>query len=183
VSVQRVLGIVGSPRRGGNTDILVGEVLRGAAEAGAATERVFLGDLRIGPCLGCDKCAGTNLCIQKDDMPLMRDKMTAAGVWVFGTPVYWWGASAQFKAFMDRWYARTKEMFQDKRVILAIPLGDDDPAIARHTVGMFTDALEYVDAELFETLVAPGVNAKGEIREKSHVLAAAYAAGRKAVTQ
>jgi len=175
------LGIIGSPRLGGNTDILVGEVLRGAADAGAEVERVFLADMHIGPCLGCDKCEGTNICIQEDDMPLMHEKMAAAGVWVLGTPVYWWGATAQFKAFLDRWYARTKEMFKGKRVILAIPLGDDDPGIARHTVGMFEDALEYVEAELFATLVAPGVNARGEIRSKPAMLRAAYDAGRRAV--
>jgi putative NADPH-quinone reductase len=176
-----VLGIVGSPRRHGNTEILVGEVLRGAADAGAATDQVFLAGMRIAPCLGCDQCADTHVCIQKDDMALMREKMAQAGIWVLGTPVYWWGATAQFKAFLDRWYAGPRSFFKGKRIILAIPLGDDDPATARHTVGMFEDALDYVDAELFETLVAAGVNDLGEIRDHSEMLAAAYQAGRRAV--
>ncbi len=176
-----VLGIVGSPRRHGNTEILVAEALRGAAEAGAATDQVSLAGLHIAPCLGCDKCAETHVCIQKDDMILMREKMARSDIWVLGTPVYWWGATAQFKAYLDRWYAGPRSFFKGKRIILAIPLGDDDPATARHTVGMFEDALDYVGAELFETLVAAGVNDLGEIRKHSEMLATAYAAGRRAV--
>jgi len=61
---KRVLGIVGSPRRGGNTEILVGAVLRGAEEAGALVEKVLLSKLGISPCLACDACRDTDECVQ-----------------------------------------------------------------------------------------------------------------------
>jgi len=175
------LGIVGSPRRHGNTDTLVDEILRGAADAGAKTDKIFLSSLHIGPCLGCDKCAGTHICIQKDDMPLVREKMEQTDVLVLGTPIYWWGASAQFKTFLDRWYAFGRPLLKGKRMVLAIPFADDDPATARHTVGMFQDAFDYIDAELFETLLAPGVSDLGEVKEHAEMLTAAYEAGRRAV--
>jgi multimeric flavodoxin WrbA len=99
----QVLGIVGSPRKGGNTETLIDAVLSGAQEAGAWTEKVLLRDLEIGPCRACDACQRTGMCVQEDDMPALLEKMKHSSVWVLGTPVYWWGPTAQFKAFLDRW--------------------------------------------------------------------------------
>ena len=122
-STGRVLGIVGSPRRGGNTEILVDEVLAGAEADGALTEKVILSKLNIGPCRGCDACGKTGKCVQQDDMHTLLEQMERSQVWVLGTPVYYWGPTAQFKAFVDRWYGAGKIVtFNGKRVILAIPL-------------------------------------------------------------
>lgn len=181
-----VLGIVGSPRRGGNTDLLVEAVLEGAREAGATTEKVFLAELDITPCNACDACESTGECVYDDDMPGLFRKMERSQVWVLGTPVYWWGPSAQFKAFLDRWYAKVsrpedKALFEGRRVVLAIPMGDEDPRTARHTVGMMTDALDYVNAVLFGTVLAPGVNDPGEVLRHPEFLEAARRAGREAV--
>jgi multimeric flavodoxin WrbA len=145
---KRVLGIVGSPRRGGNTDVLVYEVLAGAAEAGALTEKVILSELDIGPCRACDACGKTGNCVQQDDMPALLEQMERSQVWVLGTPIYYWGPTAQFKSFIDRWYSTEHQVtpkiveFKDKRVVLAIPLGGTAHD-ARHTVGMIEDALAY----------------------------------------
>ena len=183
-----VLGIVGSPRRGGNTEVLVDEVLRGARDAGATVDKVILSDLDIAPCDACGSCEDTGECITVDDMERLLEKMKRSDVWVLGTPVYWWGPTAQFKLFLDRWYSRVhrpqdKAMFRGQRVILVIPMGDDDPTTARHTVGMLTDGLDYVKADLFETVLAPGVNDSGEVRDHSGVLAQAHQAGLEAVKQ
>jgi multimeric flavodoxin WrbA len=179
---KRVLGIVGSPRRSGNTEILVDEVLRGAQEAGASVEKVILSKLDIAPCLACGGCERKSQCVQEDDMPTLLGKMRRSQVWVFGTPIYYWGPTAQFKAFMDRWYgAGGAVTFKGRRIVLTVPLGDANPAVARHTVGMFTDALNYVGAELFATIVAPGVFDRGKVREHPDVLMAAYHAGQEAI--
>ncbi|NIN64209.1 MAG: flavodoxin family protein, partial [Anaerolineae bacterium] len=84
----RMLGFVGSPRRGGNTDILVDEVLRGAEEAGALVEKVTLTKLDIAPCRACDTCRKTGQCAQRDDMPALLEKMYHSQAWVLGTPIY-----------------------------------------------------------------------------------------------
>ena len=68
---KRVLGIVGSPRRGGNTEIMVNEVLAGAQAAGALTEKVILSELDITPCRACNGCRKTGACVQRDDMPAL----------------------------------------------------------------------------------------------------------------
>ena len=179
---KRVLGIVGSPRRGENTEILVDEVLAGASEAGALTEKVILSKLDIGPCRACDACGKTGKCAQQDDMPALLEQMEQCDVWVLGTPVYYWGPTAQFKAFADRWYGAGKAVaFGGKRVILTIPLGSSDTYDARHTVGMLEDALAWQKSELLATIIAPGVMERGAVRDHPDVLAAARQAGRNAV--
>ena len=185
---KRVLAVVGSPRKGGNTDILVDAILAGAKEAGATVEKVMLSDLDIAPCKACSACRTTGRCIQKDDMQGLLEKMKASEIWVLGTPVYWWGPSAQLKAFVDRWYAKgdetgTKEVFNGRRVILAVPLGDPDPKTARHVVGMFEDSLDYVGAELFASVLAPGAYEMGDVREDPDVLEQARRTGREAVNK
>jgi len=185
---SHVLGIVGSPRRGGNTEVLVDKVLSGARDAGATVDKVILSDLDIASCDACGSCKDTGECVIVDDMEKLLEKMKRSDVWVLGTPVYWWGPTAQFKLFLDRWYSKIhrphdKAMFKGQRVILAIPMGDDDPATARHTVGMFTDGLDYVNADLFETVLAAGVSDPGEVRDHSGIMAQAHRAGIEAVKQ
>ena len=179
---KRVLGIVGSPRRRGNTETLVDEVLRGAEEAGALVEKVILSKLDIGPCRACNACRKTGECVQRDDMPALLEQMERSQVWVLGTPIYWWGPTAQFKAFIDRWYGAGHILtFKGRRVILIIPLEDTDVGTARHTIGMLTDVLDYLKMELFTTVVAPGVLHRGEVREHLDVLARARRAGQEAI--
>jgi multimeric flavodoxin WrbA len=101
----KVLGVVGSPREGGNTDTLVTEALRGATEAGGSTRKLFVGNYRIAPCTSCGACLKTGQCVHRDGMDELLPLMEEHQVWVLGTPVYWWGATAQMKVFIDRWFA------------------------------------------------------------------------------
>jgi multimeric flavodoxin WrbA len=185
---KHVIGFVGSPRREGNTDILVDEILKGASEAGATVEKVMLSELTISPCKACYSCRPSGRCVQEDDMADLYSKMQASDVWVIGTPVYWWGPSAQMKAFVDRWFAKAgdkeeqRKTFAKRRIVLAVPMGDTDAKTGRHVVGMFADALEYVGAELFSSIVVPGVYEAGDIRSNPEVLQKARQAGKKAVT-
>ena len=182
-SGAKVLAVMGSPRKGGNTDALIDAVLEGAAAAGAATEKVILSDLRIGPCRGCNACAEKGRCVQEDDMHALAAKMKEASVWIFGTPVYWWGPTAWFKAFMDRWYGVIRSVpFKGKKVVLAIPLGDSDEATAEHTRGMLETALRYTGAEIVATVLAPGVGDRGDVARKPGLLDKARETGRLAVS-
>jgi multimeric flavodoxin WrbA len=177
----QVLGVVGSPRRNGNTDFLVEAVLTGAQHAGAQTEKITLNDLEIRPCQACNACQKTGKCVHKDDMPGLLEKMQRSQVWVLGTPVYWWGPTAQFKAFVDRWYGAKHIDFAEKKVILVIPLGGGEGG-AHHTVGMLTSTLNYLRMELLETILAPGVSGRGEVREHTSVMRNACRAGREVIT-
>jgi NAD(P)H-dependent FMN reductase len=95
--------LLGSPRKGGNTDILADEFLRGAADAGAEAEKVCLDDLRIRP-IGevSDRPAERADTRADDDFPAVLEKFLAADVVCFASPVYWQGVTAQLKCFLDR---------------------------------------------------------------------------------
>ena len=104
-----ILGIVGSERKGGNTDILVKEALASAQSAGAQTELVSVVGKDIAPCDGCGSCRKTGVCHIPDDMDVIYQRLEAADGIVFGSPVYFGGVSAQLKAIMDRTYLFLKE--------------------------------------------------------------------------
>jgi multimeric flavodoxin WrbA len=179
-SDRRVLGIVGSPRRGGNTETLVDEVLSGAERAGALIEKVILNELDIAPCQACDGCGKTGECVQQDDMAELLDKMTRSQVWVLGTPVYWWGPTAQFKAFLDRWYGVERAVFAGRRVVLVVPLGGG-ASYARYAVGMLTDIVDYLGMRLAATVLAPSTSGRGSVRRRADLMAQARRAGQEAV--
>ena len=102
---MKVLGIVCSPRKGGNTEIMVEEALAAAREGGAETELVLVAGKTIAPCDACESCRKTGVCHIKDDMqPIFQQLQAADGV-IFGTPVYFGNVSAQAKAIMDRTHA------------------------------------------------------------------------------
>jgi multimeric flavodoxin WrbA len=104
VSIMKVLGIVGSPRKGGNTEILVREALTAVKEAGAETEIVLVAGKNIAGCDGCSSCRQTGVCRIKDDMQPLYKQLETADAIVFGTPVYFHNVTAQAKAIMDRMF-------------------------------------------------------------------------------
>lgn len=105
---MKVIGIIGSPRKGGNTEILVSLALGAAQEAGAEEiEVISLSGKHINPCDGCDTCDETGECHQNDDMQLIYPKLLEADGIIIGTPVYFWGVSAQVKALIDRTHSLT----------------------------------------------------------------------------
>ncbi len=178
---KHVLGIVGSPRRGGNTEVLVDEVLVGAARAGAVTENVILNELNIMPCRACDACKNGKDCVQQDDMAELLVQMDQSQVWVLGTPIYWWGPTAQFKAFIDRWYGSKQMSFARRRAILVIPLGGSVVHFAFHTIGILIDILNYLGMELFATVLVLNSYSQGAVHNHTDILAKARHAGREAI--
>jgi len=102
---MKVLGIVCSPRKGGNTEILVKEALASAQEAGAETELVSVVGKKIAPCDGCRSCRKTGVCHIQDDMQSVYQQLQTADAIIFGSPVYFCSVSAQAKAIMDRTYS------------------------------------------------------------------------------
>jgi multimeric flavodoxin WrbA len=106
---MKVLGIVGSPRKKGNTEILVEEVLASAREAGAETEIFLVAGKTISGCDGCHSCFKTGKCKIKDDMQPLYRKMEAADAIVFGTPVYFHNYTAQLKAIIDRTFCYLRD--------------------------------------------------------------------------
>jgi multimeric flavodoxin WrbA len=109
---MKILGIVGSPRKGGNTEILVEEALAATREAGAQTEVILLAEKNIAGCDGCGSCFKSQVCKIQDDMQGVYQQLEAADAIIFGSPVYFGGVTAQAKALIDR----THLFLRDKRL-------------------------------------------------------------------
>lgn len=113
---MKVLAFLGSPRKGGNSEVLLGAVLRGVERGGGKTEIVRLCDLSIDPCLNCGGCDDTGECILDDDMTLLYDKIIAVPRIILASPIFFYGITAQAKAFIDRTQAlwNRKRLLKDK---------------------------------------------------------------------
>jgi len=177
----KVLGIVGSPRKGGNTDIIIDEILKGAKKNGANTEKILLSDLTINPCDGCNVCFKTGECKHKDDFTVLKDKLNESEVWIIGTPVYWWGPTAILKAFIDRWYEYElkRQFFHGKRMILVIASGGSSESYSRHIIGMMEDITQYLGINLEDKIVCIGVSRRGDVKNKPELLKKALELGMK----
>ncbi|HHX65005.1 MAG TPA: flavodoxin family protein [Chloroflexi bacterium] len=178
---MRVVGVIGSPRRAGNTELIVAEVLRGAADAGAQVERYRLTDMNVSPCQACNRCRTLKRCRIDDDMRTLYDEMLSAGALVLGTPIYYWGPSAQFKAFLDRWYAidqeGIREALADKLVLLVCAYADADPRTVRPTERMLRAVTEGFNMRFVPPFFAGECWERGDAAQKPGLLARAYQAG------
>jgi multimeric flavodoxin WrbA len=99
---MKVLGIYGSPRKGGNTDQLLDKALEGAESAGAEISRVYARDLKMGGCIGCGGCDKTGICVVDDDMQTVYPLLDEADIIFLASPIYFYGLTAQVKALVDR---------------------------------------------------------------------------------
>ena len=108
---KKVLVISSSPRKGGNSDLLCDQFIKGAAEAGHDAEKIFPKNFKINYCTGCGTCLnGAKPCPQKDDMADILEKMIAADVIVMATPVYFYTMCGQMKTMIDRVCSRYTEV-------------------------------------------------------------------------
>jgi multimeric flavodoxin WrbA len=177
---MKILALIGSPRKKGNTQVLVNEVVRGASSVGASCQVINVCDLAIAPCQGCESCSTTGVCVQKDDMLDMYPRILASDVLVIGSPVYWWGPSAQIKTFMDRMFALVQQggwkKLRGKKAGIVTPYGDTDPDTPEHLIGMFRQAFDHLGMDIIGTL---GVSAgrKGEVAHNKEAMEEAFNLG------
>jgi len=183
--MKRILAVMGSPRRNGNTHILVSKIIEGARAGGAIVNELFLGDLNIRECDGCHACSKGKECSKDDDMRAMYATIIQSDVIIFGTPVYWYGPTALMKAFIDRFVyfncPENRQKIKGLSAALAVPFEEDDLETARGVIEFFQKSLAYLEIELLGQIIVPGVGEKGAIKSKSKSLQHAYDLGRKLV--
>jgi len=98
-----LVAVFGSPRKYGNTDIMLNAFLEGASSVeGVRVERLYVRDLRISGCLGCGHCDREGVCIQKDDMDSVISVLNASDRVVMAAPIYFYGLPGQLKLMVDR---------------------------------------------------------------------------------
>jgi len=186
---KKVLVILGSPRRKGNSATLASRVARGAKSAGAEVETIFLQSLKINPCNGCNACQerAAKGCAIKDDMQKIYPKLIEADAWVIASPVYWFTMSAQTKIFMDRCLALpayAKNPFAGKRIAIAMSYGDADPVKSGcvNALRTFQDAFRYTRSKIVGMVYGTAVE-PGEIQKNRELMREAEELGRRLVTR
>jgi multimeric flavodoxin WrbA len=187
---MKVLGIMSSPRRQSNTEILLDKALEGAREAGAEVEKVLVSKLKISPCLEIYACRKDGNCAIKDDMQSLYKKLLEADHIIFASPIFFYGVTSQAKAIIDRcqalWVRRHvlgmgKEDKRERRGVF-ISVGATrgkklfDGAVL--TVKYFFDA---IGVKYSGDLLVRGIDNKGQIGEHPAVLEDAFRLGQELV--
>jgi len=186
----KILGLFGSPRRQGNTELLLEEALRGAAMEGAEVDRLYLSDFTITPCKECHGCDATGNCVILDDMEKIYPKLLEADVVILASPIFFYGVTAWAKALIDRsqalWARKyllkdpslSKEGKKKKGFFISVGATKGQKVFEGSilTVKYFFDVLnaEYVGELLFR-----GVEAKGDILKHPEALRQAFEAGKR----
>ena len=175
--MKRVLILSGSPRKGGNSDILCDEFMRGAKESGNEVEKIRVAEKEIGYCRGCYACKSTGVCAVKDDMAKILQKMIDADVLVLSSPVYFYSIDAQLKALIDRTVARWTEV-KNKEFYYIMTAADSEKESMETTLACFRGYADCVDgAKEMGVIFGTGVYEKGEIKDTKAMIEA-YSAGR-----
>lgn len=183
---KRILIVIGSPRKEGNSSTLAKQLAAGSEAAGAEVELFYLHDMNIKPCSGCDGCRGEKgkECVIDDDMQALYPKLQQADALVIASPIYWFSFSAQTKLFMDRWYALGGDQeyaaFVGKRIGIVLTYGDVDPFTsgAVNALRTFQDAFNYLGANIVGMVYGSAFE-PGEIRKNRTLMEEAYELGKR----
>ncbi len=164
---KNVLILSGSPRIGGNSDILCDEFMRGAQSAGHNVEKVCVARKNIGYCRACYACKNTGECAIKDDMVDILKKMIKADVLVLASPVYFYSVNGQLKTLIDRTVARWTEV-KNKEFYYIMTAADEEKEAMNTTLACFRGYADCVAGAIEKGVIyGTGVYEKGEVRNSS----------------
>jgi multimeric flavodoxin WrbA len=165
---MKITGILGSPRKKGNTEILLDAALEEAKKNGVLVSKISLRDKVIAPCNGCLKCRETGNCVIKDDMQEIYKEMLESDGILWATPVYFWSMSSQTKTVMDRTIALTfpKLLLANKIGGLALVAGSRGCV---NTANVFQMYFSY-NHMFFAEFVSGYAQEKGEIRKNAFAM-------------
>ena len=162
---MNILILSGSPRKGGNTELLVEAFVKGASQK-HHVEVVSVHDYKVNPCMGCNACfkSESNSCVQKDDMPLIYEKMAVADMLVIASPVYFYGLSAQLKAVIDRFHNPVRDTYHIKKTALLLVGAASLPELFDGILAQYRLCLNFFKLEDAGRVLVRGVKDKGDIQ-------------------
>jgi len=179
---MKILAIDGSPRKDGNTEKLVRQVLDGASAAGASTRFIKLADLQIAYCKGCGSCRATGECVMKDDMDQLMDAIQDNSAIIVGSPIYAWQVSGTTKVFMDRLCRLLTPEYKSrlngpKKIGFAYTQGNPDPNLFKTYFDYQEKVYAFLGFTLAGRIQAAGTRGKDDILTKAETLSEARALG------
>lgn len=160
---MKVLILSGSPRKGGNSDVLCDQFLKGAVESGHEAEKIRLAEKRFTPCTACYGCMKSGECVKKDALPEIREKMLDADIIVLATPVYFYSMTAQMKILIDRCLGYCKKLV-GKQFYFIITAADPEQSAADPTLAGLRGFLRCIpDAQENGVILGMGAWDKGDV--------------------
>lgn len=185
----RVIAFLGSPRIGGNTDILLEEFLKGVKNKGGVVEKIILNKLKISPCQNCSKCFKDGNCVIEDDMQLLYPKITSAERMVIASPIFFMGVSAQTKIMIDRcqalWARKyilknkvSETCFSRKGFFISV-CAINKKEIFEGAILTIKSFFRVIEVEYFGNLLFSGIDEKGAIKNHPTALRDSFTAGEK----
>jgi multimeric flavodoxin WrbA len=180
---KKISAFLGSPRPRGNTDSLAESVLEGAREVGYETESFALRALKVHPCTGCEQCwENGKRCIYQDDGELLYDAMAGSDVYLFATPVYWYGPTAIMKAFLDRLVVfnrpQGRPLVRGKSALLLSAWEEKGMTAAEPLVRSFELGFQYLELKFEGSLLLDELGPKNAAVDRPGALVSAKALGR-----
>ena len=175
---KQVIAFSTGYRKGGNSDRMAQEFVKGAREAGHEAEHICFSGIHMECCRGCFACQKTAKCVIHDDVDEILKKMKTADVVAFATPVYFYGMCGTMKTFLDRTYPLFPGDYCFRDIYLLAAAGEDLETTAQGTVEGVSGWIRCFDkTRLADVIFAGGIMEKGEI-EKHPALTRAYQAGK-----
>jgi multimeric flavodoxin WrbA len=157
----------GSPRKGGNTDLLVEAFIKGAEHAGKTATLFRTADMKISGCIGCCYChAHDAACVQKDDMARVIEALKSAYALVYASPIYYASFTSQLKAVLDRTFALLKSVQPWTKSALLLTCGNQSASMAEPTIALYKKILGFDGSEDRGVVVATGLHEPGEIKDR-----------------
>lgn len=164
--MKRILILAGSPRKNGNSAVLCKEFARGAEGNGHWVETIYLRDKKIGYGLACYHCKDNGICILKDDMADILKKMNESDVIVMASPVYFYSASAQIKALIDRVVAQWR-IIKNKEFYYIMTANEDTDTVMDCTLECMRGLAKCLDGSIERGVIyGKGVYGPGEIESR-----------------
>ena len=162
---KKVLILSGSPRKGGNSELLCDEFMRGAVESGNEVEKIRIATKKVALCSACYYCRDNGgKCVHKDDMAEILQKMIDADVLVLSSPVYFYSVDAQLKAVIDRTVARWLEV-KNKEFYYIVTMADEEISSADTTLACFRGYADCVEGAVEKgVIIGNGVYTPGEVK-------------------
>jgi len=171
-----VLGIACSPRRNGNTTRLLLEVMKTAQMEGHTTELVYLSDLNINPCQGCNACSTKGICVIRDDIPKLQEKLVQTDRVILASPIFMMGVNSQTKIMIDRmqtfWalkYLHRKSLTNpsghERRGLFLSAAGTEKSDVFKCAERSIQTFFHLLDIKYSQPCLYDGIDQAGEINE------------------
>lgn len=185
----KILALIGSPRRGGNTHLLVEQIVAGALSAGKHEVRtVFLDEYVNHPLRDCKLCRNeSGDCSIPDRYKELMEKLLASDCLVIGSPLYWYGPSGIVKIFIDRWFCYISESYPNyrkvidgmrgKKTILAVACEESGHMVSSYLVEMISETLRYMKMQFIAVVIGDHSVSRGQVKLNESAMSRAYWVG------